>query len=175
MLLLFFGFYKYAYHYHRIGNNKWTVFRKKLHTKRTTCIQLYNNSGDSLIKYSLSMYTRLNTSGTVFFLAVFKMMRTKIFQYGGRVQFRGRRTGPRPPFRTRMEIWECHPPLPPSIWRLTGTSICSYVIQSFGRCSCPPFCASLCGSGTRFSPVSRTSSGMWRSRCASVWTGTCWR
>lgn len=54
MLLLFFlffyvviwvGLYKYAYHTHGIGNNKRTVFRKKLHTKRTTCIQLYNNSG----------------------------------------------------------------------------------------------------------------------------------
>lgn len=36
--------------------------------------------GNSLIKYSLSMYRRLNTSGSVFFLAVFKIMRTKIFQ-----------------------------------------------------------------------------------------------
>lgn len=30
---------------YQIGNNKRIVFRKKLHTKRTTCIQLYNNSG----------------------------------------------------------------------------------------------------------------------------------
>lgn len=135
--------------------------------------------GNSLIKYSLSMYRRLNTSGTVFLSFFFGCIQNHEDQNlsdgeaGG--EFRGRRTGPRPPFRTRMEIWECRPPPPPSIWPSTGMSICSYVIQSFGRCSFPPFCASLCGSGTRFSPVSRTSSGTWRSRCASVWRGTCWR
>lgn len=83
------------------------------------------------------------------------------------------RTGPRPPFRKMRGIRGCHPPLPPSTSRRTGTSICSYVIQFFVRCLFPPFCASLGGSETRFSPASRTSSGTWRSRCASVWRGTC--
>lgn len=114
-------------------------------------------------------------AGQSFLFGVFKMMRTKFLQRRSWGEFTGTRKGPHPPFRRKTEIWECHPPLPLSISRLTGTSICSYVIQFFGRCSCPPFCASLCGSGTRFSPVSRTSSGMWRSRCASVWRGTCWR
>lgn len=117
-----------------------------------------------LIKYYLSMYK------------IFRLLHSNSWGIGGAFwELREKRTGPHPPFLTMMEIWECHRPLPPSIWRLTGTSICSYVIQSFGRCFCLPSCASPCGSGTRFSPVSRTSLGMWQSRCASVWTGTCWK
>lgn len=89
--------------------------------------------------------------------------------------FRARRTGPRPPSRMRMERWACRPLLPPSIWRLTEMCTCSCVSQSFGRCFCPPSCASPAGSETRSSPVSLTSSGTLRSRCAAVWRGTCSR
>lgn len=151
-----------------------TVFRKKLHTNVQHVYNYTISQGNSLIKYSLYVQTTEHKWNSLF-LDVFKIMGTKIFHGKAEGEFRGRRTGPRPPSQTRREIWACHRPLPPSISRWTGTSICSYVIQFFGRCSFPPFCASLCGSGTRFSPVSRTSSGMWRSRCASAWRGTCWR
>lgn len=62
-----------------------TVFRKNYiqnvqHVYSYTIIQ----GSPLILKYSLSMYSRLNTSGTVcLFLAVFKIIRSKIFQKGG--------------------------------------------------------------------------------------------
>lgn len=75
LLICYLGFchYKYAYHTYRIGNNKWTVFRKKLHTKRTTCIQLYNTSGQ-LPDYIFSSYVQTTEHDwNSLFLAAFKI------------------------------------------------------------------------------------------------------
>lgn len=151
------------------------TFSEKNYIQNVQHVYSYTiTQSNSLIKYSLCMYKRPNSSGSVFFFGCFSEDQNLSLGRQWK-EFTGRRTGPRPLFQTRMERWACHPPLPRSTSRLTGTSICSCVNQFFDRCSCPPFCASLCGSGTRFSPVSRTSSGTWRSRCASVWRGTCWR
>lgn len=86
MLLLFlsFGFaVTNAYHTYRLATTN-GPFSEKNYIQNVQHVYSYTIiQGSSLIKYSLLMYRRLNTGGTVwFFLAVFKMMRTKRVQVG---------------------------------------------------------------------------------------------
>lgn len=161
-----------------IGNNEKAVFRKKLHTKRTTCIQLYNITGQFPWLYILSLCTgdwTQSEQSTFWLHSKFHRCHEDQVSVRGKGTFTGRRTSLHPLSLMRKETWPCHPLPPPSIVPMTETNTCNCVSPSCARCSFLPFCVWPCDSGTRSWPASLTGLDRWRSRCAEVWRGTCWR